>query len=92
MGRIEWASAARILGWVVGLSLFVGAIIRMALSLELFPLPEIPPGADFVDRIMTINEFQSSLWPLEFTSFVAFGIGFAALASLGPVVRRLARS
>lgn len=90
MGRIEWASAARILGWVIGLSLFVGAIIRMALSIELFPLPEIPPDADFVDRLLTIYEFQSSLWPFEFTSFVAFAIGFAALASLGPVLRRLA--
>jgi hypothetical protein len=90
VGRIEWASTARILGWVVGLSLFVGAIIRMALSFELFPLPEIPTDADFVDRILTIYEFQSSLWPIEFTSFVAFAIGFAALASLGPVLRRLA--
>ncbi len=90
MGRIEWASAARILGWVIGISLFVGAITRMALSFELFPLPEIADDADFVDRIMTINEFQTSLWPLEFTSFVAFAIGFAALASLGPVLSRLA--
>ena len=30
------------------------------------------------------------MWPFEFTSFVAFAIGFAALASLGPVLRRLA--
>ena len=90
MGRIEWASAARILGWLIGLSLFVGAIIRVALSFEVFPLPEIPEDADFVDRILTIYEFQTTLWPLEFTSFVAFAIGFAALASLGPVLRRLA--
>ena len=90
VGRIEWASAARILGWVVGLSLFVGAIVRMALSFELFPLPEIPDDADFVDRLLTIYEFQSTLWPLEFTSFVAFSIGFAALATLGPVLGRLA--
>ena len=45
VGRIEWESAARILGWVIALGLFVGVIIR---------------------------------------------IGFAALASLGPVLRRLA--
>jgi hypothetical protein len=90
VGRIEWASAARVLGWVIGISLLVGTIIRLALSFELFPLPEIAPDADFVDRILTIYAFQSSLWPLEFTSFVAFAIGFAALASLGPVLRRLA--
>ena len=90
VGRIEWASAARILGWVIGLSLLVGAIIRMALSFEVLGLPDIPDDADFVDRLLTIYEFQSSVWPLEFTSFVAFGIGFAALASLGPVLRRLA--
>ena len=60
------------------------------LSFEVFPLPEIPDDADFVDRLLTIYEFQSSLWPIEFTSFVAFAIGFAALASLGPVLRRLA--
>jgi hypothetical protein len=90
VGRIEWASAARILGWVIGVSLLVGAVIRMALSFEVFGLPEIPPDTDFVDRILTIYEFQSSLWPFEFTSFVAFAIGFAALASLGPVLRRLA--
>ena len=63
MGRIEWASAARILGWVIGISLFVGAVIRVALSFEVFPLPEIPPDADFVDRLLTICEHQSSLWP-----------------------------
>ena len=90
VGRIEWASAARILGWVVGLSLFVGAIIRLGLSFELLGLPEIPDDADFVDRLLTIYEFQSSVWPLEFTSFVAFSIGFAALAALGVVLRRLA--
>ena len=91
VGRIEWASAARILGWVVGLSLFVGAIIRTALEFRLFGGPPEPPNdADFVDRILTIYAYQSSLWPFEFTSFVAFAIGFAALASLGPVLRRLA--
>jgi hypothetical protein len=90
VGRIEWASAARILGWVVGLGLLVGAVIRLVLSSEVLGLPDIPPEADFVDRILTINAFQTSLWPLEFTSFVAFAIGFAALASLGPVLGRLA--
>jgi hypothetical protein len=90
VGRIEWASAARILGWVIGLGLLIGAVTRMALAFELFGLPEIPPDFDFVDRILTIYEFQSSVWPLEFTSFVAFAIGFAALASLGVVLRRLA--
>ena len=90
VGRIEWASAARILGWIVGISLFVGAIIRMVLSFELLGLPDIPEDADFVDRLLTIYEFQTSVWPLEFTSFVAFAIGFAALAALGPVLARLA--
>jgi len=90
VGRIEWASAARILGWVIGLGLLIGAVTRMVLSFELLGLPEIPTDADFVDRILTIYEFQSSVWPIEFTSFVAFSIGFAALASLGPVLRRLA--
>ena len=90
MGRIEWASAARILGWVIGIGLLIGAVTRMVLSFEVLGLPDIPPDADFVDRILTIYEFQKSVWPIEFTSFVAFGIGFAALASLGPVLGRLA--
>ena len=90
MGRIEWASAARILGWVIGIGLLIGAVTRMVLSFEVLGLPDIPPDADFVDRILRIYEFQKSVWPIEFTSFVAFGIGFAALASLGPVLSRLA--
>jgi hypothetical protein len=90
VGRIEWASAARILGWVIGLGLLVGAVIRMALEFGLLGGPPEPPTDDFVDRILTIYTFQSSLWPIEFTSFVAFAIGFAALASVGPVLRRLA--
>ena len=91
VGRIEWARAARILGWIVGLSLFVGAIIRVALELGLLGMPPEPAAnADFVDRILTIYEFRSGLWWIEFTSFVAFAIGFAAVASLGPVLRRLA--
>lgn len=90
VGRIEWASAARILGWVIGLSLIVGAVTRLFLSFEVLGLPDIPEDADFVDRILTIYEFQSSVWPIEFTSFVAFAIGFAALAALGVVLRRLA--
>ncbi len=90
VGRIEWASAARILAWVIGLGLLIGAVTRLLLSFEVLGLPEIPDDADFVDRILTIYEFQSSVWPIEFTSFVAFSIAFAALASLGPVFRRLA--
>ena len=90
VGRIEWASAARILGWVIGLGLLIGTVTRLILSFELLGLPDIPDDADFVDRLLTIYEFQSSVWPIEFTSFVAFGIGFAALASLGPVLARLA--
>jgi hypothetical protein len=90
VGRIEWASAARILGWVIGLGLLIGAVTRMVLSFEVLGLPDIPEDADFVDRILTIYEFQSSVRPIEFTSFVAFGIGFAALATLGPVLGRLA--
>ena len=90
VGRIEWASAARILGWVIGLGLLVGAVIRMALSFEVLGLPPEPPSDDFVDRLLTIYAWQSSLWPIEFTSFAAFAIGFAALAALGPVLGRLA--
>ena len=90
VGRIEWASAARILGWVIGLGLLIGAVTRLFLSFEVLGLPDIPEDADFVDRMLTIYEFQSSVWPIEFTSFVSFSIAFAALASLGPVFRRLA--
>ena len=32
VGRIEWASAARILGWVAGLSLLIGTLIRAVLN------------------------------------------------------------
>ena len=90
MGRIEWASAARILGWVIGLGLLVGTILRMALAFELLGGPPEPPTDDFVDRLLTIYTFQTRQWPIEFTSFVAFALGFAALASLGPVLGRLA--
>jgi hypothetical protein len=90
VGRIEWAGAARILGWVIGISLFVGTIIRMALTFELLGRPPEPPTEDFVDGLMTLYAFQTSQWPIEFTSFIALAIGFAALASLGPVLRRLA--
>ena len=90
VGRIEWASAARILGWVIGLGLLIGAVTRLILSFEVLGLPDIPEDADFVDRLLTIYEFQSSVWPIEFTSFVAFSIGFTALAALGVVLRRLA--
>ena len=90
LGRIEWASAARILGWVVGLSLIVGAIIRTALTFELLGHPPEPPTDDFVDRTLTYYAFATSQWPIEFTSFAAFAIGFAGLAALGPVLGRLA--
>ncbi len=89
MGRIEWASAARILGWVIGIGLIVGTIIRLALSFEWLGTPGEPPTDDFVDRMMNIYEFATKQWPIEFTSFAAFAIGFAALAMLGPVLARL---
>ena len=90
VGRIEWASAARILGWVVGLGLLVGTVIRLILSFELLGHPPEPPSDDFVDRTLTFYEFATSQWPIEFTSFAAFAIGFAALAMLGLVIGRLA--
>jgi MFS family permease len=90
MGRIEWASAARILGWVAGLGLLVGSVIRLILSFELLGHPPEPPTDDFVDSTLTYYEFATSQWPIEFTSFAAFAIGFAALAMLGPVIGRLA--
>ena len=90
MGRIEWASAARILGWLVGISLLVGAVIRMGIELELFGGLTEPPSEDFVDRILTVYTDVTNRWPVEFTSLIAFAIGFAGLASLGPVLGRLA--
>jgi hypothetical protein len=90
VGRIEWASAARVLGWVIGIGLFVGAIIRVALSFELLGHPPEPPTDDFVDRMLTFYTFATSQWPIEFTSFAAFAIAFAGLAMLGPVLGRLA--
>jgi hypothetical protein len=91
VGRIEWASAARVLGWVVGIGLFVGTIIRLALSFEILGSPPEPASdADFVDRLLSLYTFQTSQWPIEFTSFAAFAIGFAGLALLGPVLGRLA--
>jgi hypothetical protein len=90
VGRIEWASAARILWWVVGLGMLVGTVIRVVLSFELLGHPPEPPTEDFVDRNLTFYAFLTSQWPIEFTSFAAFAIGFAALAALGPVMSRLA--
>ena len=90
MGRIEWASAARILGWVVGLGLLVGALIQLALQFELVGGLTEPPSDDFVDRILTIYADVTNRWPIEFTLHVAFALGFAGLASLGPVLGRLA--
>ena len=90
VGRIEWASAARVLGWVAGLGLLIGTVIRLVLSFELLGHPPEPPTDDFVDRTLSFYEFATSQWPIEFTSFAAFAIGFAALAALGPVLGRLA--
>jgi hypothetical protein len=92
VGRIEWASAARILGWVIGISLLVGAVTRMAIELELVGGLTEPPSDDFVDRILTIYADVTNRWPIEFTSLTAFAIGFAGLAGLGPVLGRLASS
>jgi hypothetical protein len=75
---------------VVGLGLLVGTVFRLILSFELLGHPPEPPSDDFVDRILTFYAFATSQWPIEFTSFAAFAIGFAALAALGPVLGRLA--
>lgn len=90
MGRIEWASAARILGWLIGIGLLLGAAVRLALSFELLGAPPTPPADNFIDRVMTYYEFVTSQWPIEFVSVVGFALGFAALALLGPVIGRLA--
>ena len=90
MGRIEWASAARVLGWVVAIGLLVGTVVRVILSFELLGSPPEPPSDDFVDRMLTFYQFATSQWPIEFTSFAAFAIGFTALAMFGVVIGRLA--
>ena len=90
MGRIEWASAARVVGWIVGLGLLIGTVIRLILSSELLGSPPEPPSDDFVDRTLNFYEFATSQWPIEMASFAAFAIGFAALAALGVVFSRLA--
>ena len=90
VGRIEWASAARVMGWVVGIGLLLGAILRLALSFELLGGPPTPPPDAFIDRVMTYYEFATSQWPIEFTSVAGFALGFAGLAALGPILGRLA--
>ena len=90
VGRIEWASAARILGGVVGLGLFVGALLRIGMEFGLFGGLTEPPSEDFVDRILTIYADVTNRWPIEFTALIAFAIAFAGLAALGPVLGRLA--
>jgi hypothetical protein len=90
VGRIEWASAARILGWLIGIGLLLGAAIRLALSFELFGGPPVPPPENFVDNVMTYYEFARSQWPIEFAGAAVTAIAFAALAMLGPVLGRLA--
>ena len=89
MGRIEWASAARVLGWVIGIGLLVGTVIRLALSFELFGSPPPPPD-NFVDRTLTYYQFATSQWPIEFAGAAAIAIAFAATALLAPILGRLA--
>jgi hypothetical protein len=90
VGRIEWASAARILGWVAGIGLLAGTLIRLLLTFDVFGRPSGPLSEDFVDSNLAFYTFATSQWPIEFAGFAAITIGFAALAALGPVLGRLA--
>jgi hypothetical protein len=91
MGRIEWASAARILAWVIGVSFLLGAVLQLVLAFDLLgPPPERLP--DFIGWTVAYYGWLQSQWPVVLAATVAFGIGFAALGLMGPMIGRLADS
>jgi len=85
----DWRTWGRWLAVIAGASFALGALLTLVDSLNLTaPAPSIPPDAALPDRILAILQNQSQRFPVVLIASLVAIVAFAALAALGPVLRR----
>jgi hypothetical protein len=85
----DWRTWGRWLAAIAGASFGLGALLTLVDSLNLTaPAPDIPPDAALPDRILAILQNQSQRFPVVLIASLVATVAFAALAALGPVLRR----
>ena len=85
----DWRTWGRWLAAIAGASFGLAALLTLLDSLNLTaPAPSIPPEAALPDRILAILQNQSERFPVVLIASLIAVAAFAALAALGPVLRR----
>jgi fucose permease len=85
----DWRDWGRWLATIAGASFALGALLTLVDALNLTaPAPSIPPDAALPDRILAILQNQSQRFPVVLIASLVAIVAFAALAALGPVLRR----
>jgi hypothetical protein len=85
----SWRAWGRRLAAVTAASFAAGTILATLDALDLTtPAPIFAKGAELPDRIVTVLENQSQRFPWVLAASLLAALSFAALAALGPVLRR----
>ena len=87
---LDWRTWGRWLAAIAGASFALAALLTLIDALNLTaPAPSVPDGAALPDRILAILQNQSQRFPVVLIASLVAIVAFAALAALGPVLRRV---
>ena len=85
-----WREWGRWLATVGAIAFAFTALILLLDNLHVFVKPpDLPDATRLPDRLIAILEYESQHFPIALLNLLVAMVSFAALAALGPVVRRL---
>ncbi len=87
---IAWRAWGRRTAWFIAGAFLIGSVMLLLLSFNI-TAPELTPTAsgDMPDNVLAFFQNEEMRWPQDLTLSLLFALGFAAVAALGPTLRRL---
>jgi hypothetical protein len=85
-----WRDWGRLLATIAAIAFAVAALLLLVDNLHLVATPpDLPDGTPFPDRLIAILQYESQRLGIALLATLIAVVSFAALAALGPVVRRM---
>ena len=87
-GQSDTSGLARVLGWLVAISLFAAGVITALLQFDITASPprNTAPN-DLLEGTLAFFQNESDRWPQELASLLLFTVGFLALIGLTGLLR-----
>jgi hypothetical protein len=87
-GQSDTRSLARVLGWLVAISLFAAGVITVLLQFDITASPPAKTAPnDLLEGTLAFFQNESDRWPQDLASLILFTVGLLALIGLVALLR-----